>query len=449
MAELKLTISGARGIVGESLTAGVVVRLGGAFAGLVGGGTVLIGRDTRRTGPMVRDALRAGLTAAGSPVRDCGICSTPGLLLGVRRRDDIAGGVIVTASHNPIEWNALKFVGPDGAFLSPEAGDEVKRLFGAPEDPGVSWNLVGTVTAGPPVEEEHVEAVLRCELIDVEAIRARRFPVVLDGTGGAGAKGALALLDALDCDVTAIHCDADGTFPRPPEPKPENLGDLCEAVSRSGAAVGFALDPDGDRLSLVSGGGHPLVEEATVALAVRYVLSKRKGPVVVNLSTSRASEDLAAISGVPFYRTPVGEAHVAAKMVETGAVIGGEGNGGVMLPAVHPARDALVGIALTLQSMADGGGSIGEQAEALPSYEIRKTVLSADPFDRDALEKRLADALGECSIDRRDGIRFDWKDRWLHVRASNTEPVVRIIAEAPDGEGAKRLLVAAAEALGG
>lgn len=448
MSKLKLSVSGARGIVGESLTPEVAARLGAAFASRLGGRPVLVGGDTRITGPMVRHAAIAGITAAGSPVLDCGICPTPSLLIAVSDHADAGGGILITASHNPIEWNALKFVNENGFFLDPSEGAELRRRFEGDKPLYRPWDGVGAVAVGPDVVGEHIRHVLHSSLFDVEKIRSRRFKVALDGTGGAGSDAARALLDRLGCEVTAIHCEATGTFPRPPEPKPENLGDLSEAVKRSGAVIGFALDPDGDRLSLVSETGRPLVEEATLALAVDYILPRRKGPVVVNLSTSRASEDIALREGVPFHRTPVGEAHVAARMLETGAVVGGEGNGGVMLSDIHPARDALAGMTVLLQALADGEPSVEGLACRLPRYEILKSVVPADTFDEERLLARLQEERGECAVDRRDGIHLSWKDRWVHVRASNTEPVVRIVVEAPDRRGAEELRDAARAALG-
>jgi len=447
MSQLKLSVSGARGVVGESLTPEVIVRLAAAFASMRRGRTILVGGDTRITGPMVRHALLSALTAAGSPVVDCGICPTPSLLIGVSRREEIGGGILVTASHNPIEWNALKFVGENGFFLDPAEGTELRRLYEKGAGQYVSWDRVGTIGTGPDLAEEHIDLVLGCSVIDVKKIRSKHFKVALDGTGGAGAAPSIALLKRLGCEITAIHCTPDGTFPRPPEPKPENLGDLAEAVINSGSAIGFALDPDGDRLSLVSETGRPLVEEATLAMAVDYLLPRRKGPLVLNLSTSRAAGDIAAREGVSLHRTPVGEAHVAAAMVKEGAVIGGEGNGGVMLSEIHPARDALTGIALILQAMADDEPSVEKLARRLPQYKILKSVVQADTFNEESLLASLTERFGEFTLDRRDGVHAAWDRRWIHVRPSNTEPVVRIVVEAPDSDGARSLQDAAIDAL--
>ncbi|MBN1826734.1 MAG: phosphoglucosamine mutase [Candidatus Eisenbacteria bacterium] len=448
MLKLKLGISGARGVIGETLTPEVVVRLAATYAAERAGRPVLVGGDTRPTGPMVRNALFAGLTAAGCPVLDCGVCPTPSILLAVARRPEAGGGILVTASHNPIEWNALKFVNERGFFLGPEEGEGMIRLFREGVSPWVPWDRVGRIEPGPDVEAEHLEKILKLPWIDAESIRASTHRVVLDGAGGSGSRLARMLLEKLGCVVTAIHCGMEGGFPRPPEPRPENLGALCRVVREEGAAVGFALDPDGDRLALVSDEGEPLGEESTVAIAVDYILERERGPVVLNLSTSRMAEELAERHGVPCLRTPVGEAHVAAEMIASGAVVGGEGNGGVMLPALHPMRDAAVGIALTLQAMtARGEGSAG-LARRLPRYAIVKGVIVADRLNVERLLGDLRSRFGPGREDLRDGVHVAWPDRWVHVRASNTEPVVRVMAEAPDRADALRLQKAAAASLG-
>ncbi len=443
---LKLSISGARGIVGESLTPDVVTRLAAAFAEGRQGETVLVGGDPRVSGPVVRKALIAGLNGAGCSVLDCGICMTPSMLFAVKTRG-AAGGVLVTASHNPIEWNALKFVGRDGFFLGADDGARLKAAYETNDLHWVAYDELGSAKDGPRLFDDHRDAILNHPWIDVPAIRARKFRVVVDGTGGAGSEDTVELLHALGCDVVPLHCEMTGFFPRPPEPKPENLGELCDLVKSKQAAVGFALDPDGDRLSLVADTGRALSEEATVALSVAHVLKKTPGPVVVNLSTSRVSEDLAAQAGVPFYRTPVGEAHVSRRMREVGAAIGGEGNGGVMVPSLHPMRDAAMGMAVVLQSLAEGETGLDAQERALPQYVILKSVVAADTFDRNDLVAALTKRFGKARIDERDGLHLSWERSWLQIRSSNTEPIVRLFAEAPTEDEAARLRDAASEVL--
>lgn len=443
---LKLSISGARGIVGESLTPDTVTRLAAAFATGRQGETVLVGGDPRISGPVVRQALIAGLNGAGCSVLDCGICMTPSMLFAVKKRG-AAGGVLVTASHNPIEWNALKFVGRDGFFLGADDGAKLKTAYETDALPWASYDSLGTSSAGPRLFDDHRDAILHHPWIDVAAIRERNFRVVVDGTGGAGSHDTVELLQELGCDVVPIHCEMTGFFPRPPEPKPENLGELCDAVKTNQAAVGFALDPDGDRLSLVAETGRALSEEATVALSVAHVLKKSPGPVVVNLSTSRVSEDLAASASVPFHRTPVGEAHVSLKMREVGAAIGGEGNGGVMVPSLHPMRDAAMGMAIVLQSLAETETGLDELERSLPQYVILKSVVPADTFDRKDLVAALTERFGKARVDERDGLHLSWERSWLQIRSSNTEPIVRLFAEAPTEQEAARLRDAASNAL--
>jgi len=443
---LKLGISGARGIVGASMTPDLIVRLAAAYAAGRRGRPILVGGDTRPTGPMVRHALVAGLTASGCSVLDCGICPTPSVLYAASRRET-GGGVLVTASHNPIEWNALKFVNEEGFFLGAAEGAEMTRRFREEEPVYVAHDRVGTVATGPDVEAEHLDGILRLPWIDAARVARKGWKVVLDGCGGAGARLARELLARLGCAVEPLHCEPSGGFPRPPEPKPENLADLQAEVRRSGADVGFALDPDGDRLALVTGEARALSEERTVSIVVDFVLARDPGPVVVNLSTTRCAEDLAARYGVPFHRTPVGEAHVAEGMKTHGAVVGGEGNGGAMVAALHPMRDAAVGVAIVLQAMSDANRSLEEIDASLPSYVLLKTVLSAETLDEGALVTALRRRFGEGTEDRRDGVRVAWERGWIHARPSNTEPVVRVVAEAATREGAEELQRAVTEVL--
>lgn len=398
---------------------------------------------------MVRHALWSGLAAAGCPILDCGICTTPSLLFAVSRREEVAGGVLVTASHNPIEWNALKFVGADGFFLGPSEGADMIRRFREEEPTFVPHDQVGSVRTGPDLAEEHLGAVVGLPWIDEAGLRKQGFSVVVDCVGGAASAPAPQLLERLGCKTERLYCEPDGTFPRGAEPKPANLGDLAARVRDSGADAGFAFDPDGDRLALVGPGGEAISEEATLALVVDYLLARTPGPVVVNLSTSRMSEDLAERYGVPLYRTPVGEAHVAAALREKGAVVGGEGNGGVMVPALHPMRDGMVGMALVLQAMLEAEGGLGELMTRLPSYDMRKSTVPADTWNEDLLLEGLSGRFGEGKLDRRDGLRLEWGNRWIHVRPSNTEPLVRLIVEAPEERGAKELEQSVRDVLGG
>jgi phosphomannomutase len=443
---LMISVSGMRGHVGTDLTPELVARHAaalGAWARAAGKPLVVLGRDARTSGPMFTHAAIAGLMSVGVDVLDLGIVPTPTVQLSVEEHH-AGAGLILTASHNPIEWNALKFVGPDGIFLDADAGAAVRAL--AEQGPArTGWDGIGTVREDPDAIAKHFAKILALPMIDVARIRARRLHVALDCVRGAGGRAIPLLLEMLGCRVSGINLETDGRFPRPPEPLPENLVDLGELVRRSGADVGMAVDPDVDRLALVDEQGRAIGEDYTLAFAVRTVLAGHQGPtptVVVNLSTSLVVEDAARDHGARFVRAAVGEANVARCMRDEGALIGGEGNGGVMLPALHIGRDAPLGVALILQQLAQSGQSVSGLVAQHPRYAIVKAKGPRGTELRplyDALRARFSDA----DADERDGLRLAWRDRWLHVRPSGTEPIVRYIAEAPtDGEA--EALVAAA-----
>lgn len=451
---LMISVSGMRGIVGRDLTPELVARHAaalGAWAAGHGRPHVVLGRDARTSGPMFAHAAIAGLMSVGVEVIDVGVVPTPTVQLAVEHHH-AGAGLILTASHNPIEWNALKFVGPDGIFLTGEDGSAVRALAEAGPD-RADYAGIGKVRKDPDAVARHLDLVLALPMIDVGAIRARRFHVALDCVRGAGGTIMPELLERLGCKVTAINLETDGLFPRPPEPVPENLTALSDLVRNSGAELGFAVDPDVDRLAVVDGEGHPIGEDYTLALAVRAVLGESSNgrpasaPVVVaNLSTSLVVEDAARESGGRFVRSPVGEANVARTIQEEKALIGGEGNGGVILPSLHVGRDAPVGVALILHLIARSGRSIADLVESAPRYRI---VKSKSPRGKEmapvyaALRSHFPDA----AADDRDGLRLAWSDRWLHVRPSGTEPIIRFIAEAPTREEADALIGASRELL--
>ena len=455
---LMVGVSGVRGIVGKDLTPEVVTRWARAFGtwaregkGDEGRGkrkSVVVGRDARTSGPAFAAAVTAGLTSVGCDVIDVGLVPTPTVQLAVEHHH-AGGGIAITASHNPIEWNALKFIGPDGIFLDGAEGKRVAELVAG--SPGSGKRETGNVTADPGAVERHLDAVLKLPVLDVERIRKRKFTVALDAVRGAGGPPMRDLLEQLQCRVTGINLETDGRFPRAPEPIPENLGDLATLVRRSGAEVGIAVDPDVDRLAIVDETGAPIGEDYTLAFAVRAVLGKRDGgrgtskpTVVCNLSTSLVVEDAARECGAEVVRTPVGEVHVARAILRLAAVIGGEGNGGVMYPALHAGRDAPVAAALLLALLARDGKRVSEVVAGAPRYVIVKG--KAERGSRNAeqgmedvyagLRRRFPDATG----DTQDGLRLAWRDRWLHVRPSNTEPIIRLIAEAPSGAAARDLV---------
>ena len=461
---LMISVSGMRGHVGTDLTPELVARHAAALgawvrtsaAGQVAAAAresarpaVVLGRDARTSGAMFAHAAIAGLMSVGVDVIDLGVVPTPTVQLAVEHHH-AGAGLILTASHNPIEWNALKLVGPDGIFLDAQAGARVRAL--AEEGPPrMGWDGLGQLREDRDAVARHLDAVLALPMIRVTAIRARRFHVALDCVRGAGASAMSPLLERLGCRVSGINLEPDGRFPRAPEPVPENLGELGELVRRSGADIGLAVDPDVDRLALVDERGEPIGEDYTLAFAVRAVLDGRttaaKIPtVVVNLSTSLVVEDAARAAGARLVRAPVGEANVARTIRDEQAVIGGEGNGGVMLPALHIGRDAPLGVALILHLLATTGVTVSDLVASSPRYTIVKAKGPRGP-ELSPLYERLRARFTDADTDERDGLRLSWPDRWLHVRPSGTEPIVRLIAEAPTKADAESLIAAARELL--
>jgi len=435
-------VAGVRGLVGTDLTPEVVARWAAAFGTWAKSGKVVLGRDARTSGPMFARAATAGLMSVGCDVIDVGLVTTPTVQLAVEHHR-AAGGIILTASHNPIEWNALKFVGPDGIYLGVDAGARVAALAQA-KDGNIGragYDGVGDVTADPDSIARHLDALLELRALDVKAIRRRRFRVALDTVRGAGGVVMPELLERLGCRVAAINLEPDGHFPRPPEPLPEHLKPLGALVRRHKADVGIAVDPDVDRLALVDERGKAIGEDYTLAFAVRAVLGKRgKGKTVVcNLSTSLVVEDAARECGATVVRSPVGEAHVARTIIAHKAAIGGEGNGGVMYPPLHVGRDAPLAAAFVLALLTRERRSVSELVASAPRYAIVKDKVSRGPR-LDPVYEGLRRAFAEATVDTQDGLRLAWPDRWLHVRPSNTEPIIRLIAEAPSAGDAQRLI---------
>ena len=446
---LMVSVSGFRGRVGESATPDLFAGLAAAYGSFLmaegDGDHVVVGRDSRTSGPMLERAVVAGLLSVGCRVTELGIVPTPTLMLAVRDTG-AAGGLGVTASHNPAEWNALKFAVKGGTFLPPDRMRKYLATLESDSPRRAIWNEIGAVERDDSRIQRHLDQVLDLPFLDADRIRAGRFVVGLDCVNGAGGAIVPTLLERLGCRVRGIGLEPHGRFPRDPEPTAANLGDLGRLVVESGASVGFAVDPDADRLSLVDEMGRPLGEDLTLALAVETVLSRRPGPVATNLSTSRVVEDATARHGCTVHRAPVGEINVVLAMQNIGAVVGGEGNGGVIVPELHYTRDAVVGVALILQRLADSpGAALSELVAELPTYAIVKEKL---PFPRERLARAyaaLASELPGASADHRDGLRLEWPERasWLHMRPSGTEPVVRLIAEAPTAEAAKALVAQA------
>lgn len=445
---LMVGVSGVRGRVGAGLTPEVMATFAaafGAWASRNGIRTVVVGRDSRVSGAMFTRIVHGALESVGCTVIDIGMVPTPTIQLAVEHHH-AAGGLGITASHNPIEWNALKFIGPSGLFLSAEEGAEMRAIMDAGV-PRATWDQLGSIVSDDGAVRRHLEQVLALPYLDVEGIRARRFRVALDCCHGAGAVIMPQLLTELGCEVFAINMEPDGRFHRPPEPVAENLGELAALVRNVSADVGFATDPDVDRLALVLDDGIAPGEDYTLAFAARTVLRHRPGPVVTNLSTSKVVSDVANEAGVPFAFAKVGEVNVAMKMRDIGATIGGEGNGGVILPELHLGRDAPVGAALLLQLMLEEARPLSALVANKARYVIVKDKLDRPNVSLDAVYSALRTTFSDAVADMQDGLRLDWADRWVHLRPSGTEPIVRVIAEAPAEADARRLITQARQPL--
>jgi phosphomannomutase len=439
-----ISVSGLRGIVGQSLTPLVAARYAAAFAAELPAGPILVTRDGRATGAMLAAAVTAALQAMGRKVVDAGVAATP--TTGVLLRDlHSAGGLQISASHNPAEYNGLKLFSAAGRVIPAAEGAAVLARYQSGELPWVDHAHIGSAQACSETVEAHWRLIRRT--VDVHLIAHRGLTVLLDANHGAGSLVARRMLEELGCRVKILGGDPNGRFDHPPEPTEENLTGVLAAVKQSEAHIGFCQDPDADRLAVIDENGRYLGEEYTLAMCVDHVLRRRKGPIVTNCSTSSMSEDLAKKYGVPFYRSAVGEANVVDKMLETGAILGGEGNGGVIDPRVGLVRDSFVGMALLLEAMASRDKPISQLADELPRYSIVKSKTTVPTEKVAAGMKSLQRYFSGAACDCLDGVRFDWPGKWLLVRASNTEPFVRAIAEAETAEEAGRLCDQAAQLL--
>jgi phosphomannomutase len=444
MSDLIVSVSGIRGIIGQSLTPEAAVRFGCALGTYLKGGKVVVSRDSRPSGDMLRHAVFAGLFAAGCHIEDIGITPTPTVGIAVRNLR-AAGAIQITASHNPAPWNGLKLFGPDGAVLPAAAGLEVKKLFESGAFTLAKWDGIGTLGVPPDVLTDHVDRVLT--QVSVATIATGQFRIFLDGNGGAGGPLATQLLTNLGCEIVHLNTEANGVFAHEAEPTPPHLVDVAPWVKQHECHIGLVLDPDADRLALIDESGTCISEEATVALAVKYRLRQQRGPVVVNMSTSRMSEDLCQQAGCEFYRSAVGEANVVEKMRAVQAVIGGEGNGGVIDPRVGWVRDPFIATPLILSLMAEDRKPISQLVAELPRYAMLKTKFTVDRSKLATAFAALEHRWPTATANHVDGLRLDGPDWWLHVRGSNTEPIVRVIAEAPTESQAQELCDAAGAVL--
>jgi phosphomannomutase len=437
MSTLMVSISGIRGIVGDGLDPNTIIKYTSAYAEFIGKGKVVVGRDARITGDMVNQLVTGTLLAKGLDVINIGICPTPTVQFTVKELN-ADGGIAISASHNPNEWNALKLLNSTGQFMTPEENQTMLEYLDEADSNYKRWDEVGKNSFYNEGIQNHVNAVLNMKYISLEAIRKRKFKVLVDCVNGAGAYVIPQLLKDFDCEVIEMNCDKSGIFPRLPEPLPENLSETFKAVKDSKADLGIVVDPDVDRLVLVANNGIPFGEENTITQAVKFILSKGKGSVVINLSTTRAVEDVANEYGCEVFRSKVGEANVVKRMKEVNAVIGGEGSGGVIYPAIHYGRDALVGIAITLQHLLEFDGTMTELKDALPNYSICKKKVELLNINPDEVINRIKNKYNQEKINTEDGLRIDFEDYWVHLRKSNTEPIIRIIVEAKSEEDAEK-----------
>jgi phosphomannomutase len=438
------SVSGIRGIVGDGLDPAAILNFAAkfgefAFGEFTGKRKIVVARDSRTSGIALKNAVISGLLGVGADVIDIDLAPTPTLLYNVKKLK-ASGGIVITASHNPSQWNALKLVGPAGEFLNKE---EAEKFF-LMEKENVSWKKAseyGKLEENDQAVKEHIKGVLSTPRINTELIKKKKFKVALDCVNGGASLAFEEFLNTLNVEIYPIFCDASGEFKRIPEPRAENLESLANKVKESGSAIGFATDPDGDRISIVSDEGIPIGEEYTIAIATKAVLSKKKGPVVVNLSTTKSVEDIANRAGVPFYRSPVGEANVVKVMKEKKAVIGGEGNGGVINPEIQYTRDGMVAMAIILQHLAEEEKSLSDIANGLPRYRmIKEVVKMEDIIEGKKFIKKIKNTNKDKNMDLSDGIRLTEGDCWVHIRMSGTEPILRIIAEAPTLKKAKELV---------
>jgi phosphomannomutase len=447
MKPLKIGITGVRGVVGETFTPELAVGFSQAFGTYLDGGRILVCRDTRPSGPMVQAAVTSGLLAAGCEVIDLGVCPTTSLQLAVSwlKAD---GGIAITAGHNPSQWNALKFVRSDGLYLNSIQAEELLDIFHQGEFTKASSDEMKSSVNKQDAIEHHLERLR--ETFDAERIAAMSLKVAVDCCNGACSKLIPEWLRELGCEVLAINDDPNSPFPHRPEPKPETMAQLSAIVKAGDADIGFAHDADGERLGIVDEHGEPLSEELTLALAARIRLAERPGAIVTNVSTTSAIDQIATHYGGNVIRTPVGQAYISEAMLDHGAVLGGEGSGGVSVPELHSTHDGAAAVALILQGLASSGKPVSELVRELPRLTMLKHNVAVEPNRLYSVLQnfRLAMEDEQLTIDQTDGIKIVFPEGWIHVRASNTESIIRVIAEAADPKSAQNLLDRVRDRLG-
>ncbi len=447
MENLIISASGVRGTIGGSFSPTEISRFATAFGTLIGGQTVVVGRDTRTSGEMVRGSLISGLVATGCDVIDVGVCPTPTILL-TSKKIGAEGSVTITASHNPIDWNGLKLATKSGRLLSADAQRQFQEIYKSEKANLVSWDQLGSVETDDSAIDYHIAQILELDWINLDQIRHRSLKVAIDAGNGAGSMISPMLLRQLGCEVIEINCTPNGIFPRSSEPNQEALKELCQVTKSEGAHVGLAHDGDADRLVLVSDQGVPLSSEYTYALIADFLIGRRNGNLVATVSTSRMLDDVADKYGVELHRTPVGVGYVVEKMEQIGAALGGEGTGGVIYPEILHTADGITSIAAIVQLLASSNKNVMDLVSLIPRYWMDKKKI--DMPSQDVSEAVLDSALTvfeNDDLDTMDGVKRIWDDKWVNIRKSGTEPVIRVFSEARSIQEAKDLCNSTVETL--
>ncbi|HIO49369.1 TPA: phosphoglucosamine mutase [Candidatus Poribacteria bacterium] len=447
MENLIISASGVRGTIGGSFSPTEISRFATAFGTLIGGQTVVVGRDTRTSGEMVRGSLISGLVATGCDVIDVGVCPTPTILL-TSKKIGAEGSVTITASHNPIDWNGLKLATKSGRLLSADAQRQFQEIYKSEKANLVSWDQLGSVETDDSAIDYHIAQILELDWINLDQIRHRSLKVAIDAGNGAGSIISPMLLRQLGCEVIEINCTPNGIFPRSSEPNQEALKELCQVTKSEGAHVGLAHDGDADRLVLVSDQGVPLSSEYTYALIADFLIGRRNGNLVATVSTSRMLDDVADKYGVELHRTPVGVGYVVEKMEQIGAALGGEGTGGVIYPEILHTADGITSIAAIVQLLASSNKNVMDLVSLIPRYWMDKKKI--DMPSQDVSEAVLDSALTvfeNDDLDTMDGVKRIWDDKWVNIRKSGTEPVIRVFSEARSIQEAKDLCNSTVETL--
>lgn len=437
MSKLMISVSGIRGVYGETFTPDLAVQFAAHFGIACGRGKIIIGRDSRTTGEAMMHAIVSGLLSVGCDVVNLGIVATPTTLLAVEE-SDASGGLSITASHNPQQWNAIKLVDKNGLFFYPERAEAYKKSLNKPID-YISWDKMGKYSEDFEATKRHIDKILNIPYLNLDEIRQRKFKVVIDSVNGAGGVISPVILSELGCEVIEMNSAPTGHFAHVAEPLKQNLTDICRVVKEHGADIGFATDPDVDRLAIIDNNGDYIGEEFSLLLAEKFILPIKKGDVVLNLSSSMATDDIAKEYGVNVHRTRVGEINVGKKMTEVKAPVGGEGNGGVIVPDVHFTRDAPAGMAIILGLLARENKTLADIVAEIPHYYFHKAKIETSADKLDPIMKKAMEVFQDNKKDLQDGIKIIGEDYWIHIRKSGTEPIIRVYVESPSTERSQKI----------